>query len=231
MDQEGDLPQRHSSPSDRPKYGQRLHSHECKFFSKPCKRYIGQKGGNTTKGGNTCSCREVNTLPSKLEVSNTGPLGPGHCTGLEFYRHPTQVTRPRGGVSLLQEQSLLNEEISKMLSKGAISELPPEEANQRFYSSLFLVPKKDGGTRPVINLKSLNEYVVPHHFKMEGIHTLIKRNDWMTKINLKDAYFMIPIHRSVLRFSTQNRLYQFSCLPFGLSCAPWVFTKTLRSQC
>ena len=69
---------------------------------------------------------------------------------------------------------------------------------------------------------------------MEAIHTLkdlLKRNDWMTKVNLKDAYFMIPIHRSnrsVLRFSNQNRLYQFLCLPFSLSWAPWVFTKTLR---
>ena len=54
----------------------------------------------------------------------------------------------------------------------------------------------------------------------------------MTKIDLKDAYFMIPIHkmsRSALRFSTVDQLYQFSiCLPFGLSCAPWVFTKTLK---
>uniref|UniRef100_A0A1X7U034 Uncharacterized protein n=1 Tax=Amphimedon queenslandica TaxID=400682 RepID=A0A1X7U034_AMPQE len=30
-----------------------------------------------------------------------------------------------------------------------------------FYSSLFLVPKKDGGKRPVINLKHLNAYVLP----------------------------------------------------------------------
>ena len=79
-----------------------------------------------------------------------------------------------------------------MLQKGAITEIPQVEAKQGFYSSLFLVPKKDGGMRPVINLKRLNEYVVPHHFKMEGIHILrdlLKRNDWMTKVDLKDAYF------------------------------------------
>ena len=53
----------------------------------------------------------------------------------------------------------------------------------------------------------------------------------MTKVDLKDAYFMIPIReedRKLLRFSVQNRLFEFTCLPFSLSCAPWVFTKTLR---
>ena len=53
----------------------------------------------------------------------------------------------------------------------------------------------------------------------------------MTKLDLKDVFFMIPIHsssRPALRFSVQNHLYQLTCLPFGLSCAPWVFTKTLK---
>ena len=69
---------------------------------------------------------------------------------------------------------------------------------------------------------------------MEGIHTLkdlIKPEDWMAKIDLKDAFFTKPIHtsqREYLRFKFQDKVYQFNCLPFGLSVAPWVFTKTLR---
>ena len=50
----------------------------------------------------------------------------------------------------------------------------------------------------------------------------------MTKVDLKDAYFMVPIHeedRAFLKFSFKERTYQFKCLPFGLACAPWVFTK------
>ena len=45
------------------------------------------------------------------------------------------------------------------------------------------------------------------------------------------SYFMVPVHeedRAFLKFSFQERTYQFKCLPFGLACAPWVFTKTLK---
>lgn len=90
----------------------------------------------------------------------------------------------------MQEQSLIDDKISKMLSKGAVIELLKEEASHGFYLSLFPVTKKYGGMRPVINLKSFNEYVVPQHFKVEGIHILkelLKSGNWMTKIDLKDA--------------------------------------------
>ena len=90
--------------------------------------------------------------------------------------------------------------------------------------------------RPVINLKKLNAYMyIPHHhFKMEGIQNpreLLRKDDWITKVDLKDAYFMVPMDRGsrdFLQFTNQSRHYQFTCLPFGLSCAPWVFTKILR---
>ena len=53
----------------------------------------------------------------------------------------------------------------------------------------------------------------------------------MAKVDLKDAYFMVPIHkedRAFLKFSFEERTYQFQCLPCVLACTPWVFTKTLK---
>ena len=97
-----------------------------------------------------------------------------------------------------------------------------------------MVPKKDGSLRPVINLKALNQFIQPHHFKMEGVNAMkdqIRQNDWLAKVDLKDAYFAIPIlpsHRKYLRFSIQQEIFQFNCLPFSLSSALWVFTKTLK---
>ena len=55
-------------------------------------------------------------------------------------------------------------------------------------------------------MKKLNSFVKTEHFKMEGIHMLkdlLKPGDWMTKADLKDAYFMTPVttdHRKLLQF-------------------------------
>ena len=151
---------------------------------------------------------------------------------IEFISLPQQVKRSHPIQYALDQKQLILEEIKELLGNGAVSELAYTEGG--FHSNLFLVPKKDGGQRPVINLKTLNSFVQPQHFKMEGIHTLrdlIKPGDWLVKVDLKDAYFAIPIHekhKQYLRFSFQEKLYQFNYLPFGLSSAPWVFTKTLK---
>ena len=92
-----------------------------------------------------------------------------------------------------------------MIASNAASQILREQANKGFKSQLFSVPKKDDGARPIINLKGLNTFVETVHFKMEGIHMLkdtLRLGDWMTKLNLKDAYFMIPMathHRRLLR--------------------------------
>jgi len=53
----------------------------------------------------------------------------------------------------------------------------------------------------------------------------------MGSIDLKDAYFLIPIdkdYRKFLRFMFDSQIYEFTCLPFGLSSSPWVFTKIMK---
>ena len=70
-----------------------------------------------------------------------------------------------------------------MVLKGAITPVETGMEND-FVSGIFLVPKKDGGHRPIINLKRLNEFIPHHHFKMEGIYMLkdlLKQGDFMAK--------------------------------------------------
>ena len=103
-----------------------------------------------------------------------------------------------------------------------------------FMSQIFLVEKKEGGQRPVINLKSLNTFVRTEHFKMEGLHILpdlIQAQDWMIKMDLKDAYLQVPIHKEhqhLLQFQWNGKIFQFHCLPFGLTSALQVFSKVMK---
>ena len=107
-----------------------------------------------------------------------------------------------------------------------------------FISTMFVIPKKTvkgiKKFRPILNLKRLNSFVRYEHFKMEGLDSvkyLLKPNDWLVKIDLQDAYFLVPVaaqHRKYLRFFWKGVLYEYVCLPFGLCSAPRVFTKILK---
>ena len=131
----------------------------------------------------------------------------------------------------------LRREITTLLDKRAIEELDPQSLSPGFYSRIFLVPKTDGSYRPVFDLKSLNHFVQKEKFKMTTPRTVtnaMHKGDWAVSIDLKDAYFHVPIHvrsRRLLRFAVATndglRVFQFRALPFGLTSAPRVFTKVI----
>ena len=133
-----------------------------------------------------------------------------------------------------EEEAYIEGEVQSLLRKGAIVVTPAHRERECFLSTIFTVPKKGGERRPIINLKSLNKFVPHCHFKMEGIQSLrdiVLQGDFMIKLDLKDAYLAIPIHpthQKYLSFRWRNQVYQFTCLPFGLSSAPRTFTKTLK---
>ena len=116
-----------------------------------------------------------------------------------------------------------------MLEKNALEVV--ETRSPGFYSRLFLVEKATGGWRPVIDLSPLNAFVLQTKFKMETVTSVmasIREGDFMASLDLKDAYFQIPIHpdsRKFLRFVSEGVVYQFKALCFGLSTAPQVFTR------
>ena len=43
-----------------------------------------------------------------------------------------------------------------------------------FISPVFIVPKKDGEFRMILNLKELNQYIEYHHFKMDTFESVLK---------------------------------------------------------
>ena len=127
----------------------------------------------------------------------------------------------------------LQQAVNALLMKGAIEGVT-NMTSLGYYSRLFLVPKKTGDLQPVIDLSILNRHMVVPHFKMEtqgSVRSAIRSQEWTVSIDIHDAYLHVPMHQAVrkyLRFVVNKKVYQFTCLPFGLATSPREFTKLMR---
>ena len=145
---------------------------------------------------------------------------------------PIQNKEPHNIRYSSNERKIISMEISKLLSKGVL-EITHRSPGD-FIHNIFVRPKKDGCYRMILNLKPLNEFVDYHHFKMDTFQTalkLIQPGCFMESVDLKDAYYSIPVHpehRNYLMFEWESQYYRFTCLPIELSSAPRVFTKILK---
>lgn len=155
---------------------------------------------------------------------------------LQFARRPPPFRGIlRTTVCSSHESAALLGEVSSLLQRGAIVEVEPHRAGAGFYSPYFLVPKKNGGVRPILDLRILNSSIAKRPFRMLTIQQLlqcISPGDWMTSVDLLDAYFHIPIvpeHRKFLRFAIGGRCFEYCRLPFGYSLAPRTFTKCVEA--
>ncbi|XP_068990421.1 uncharacterized protein [Neodiprion pinetum] len=143
-----------------------------------------------------------------------------------------QVSPPGEKIWSSQETSDIQKEIDRLLSIGAIEKC--WDTADQFLSSYFLREKPDGSKRFILNLQELNLFINTEHFKLEDLRSacrLLDRYMYMGSVDIKDAYFAIPIHKSrrkYLRFKFQGQVYEFTCLPFGLCESPYVFTKLMK---
>ncbi len=126
---------------------------------------------------------------------------------------------------------VMEQEVETILRKEAIEVVPPHNTESGFYSRYFIVPKKDGGLRPILDLRRLSCSVMRLKFRMLTIKQVVSQirfEDWFVMIDLKDAYFhisILPQHWKFLRFAFRGKAYQYRVLPFGLAHSPHTFTK------
>ena len=80
--------------------------------------------------------------------------------------------------------------------------------------------------RFIFDLQNLNQHLRIQKFKMERLQdalTLVARGDWITSIDISEAYHQVPIrpdHQKYLRFTIRSpdgttQSYEFRSLPRG----------------
>ncbi len=152
---------------------------------------------------------------------------------LQFRRRPPRFNGVVQSLTLPRNAQVLRQEVCNLLEKGAIEKVPPSERESGFYSRYFVIPKRDGGLCPILDLRPINRALGKRPFRMltlKQILAQIRSGDWFASVDLKDAYFHIqiaPHHRRFLRFAFEGTAYQYSVLPFGLALAPRTFSKCM----
>lgn len=161
-----------------------------------------------------------------LQVVREGP-------SIDFIFEPIQKLLPPQIAMSFEMLAFCDAEMHELLSKRAISEVM--DGSSGTVCSFFCVKKKQAGQfRPIVNLKPLNRFIKYQHFEMENLETvrfLVRKDDWLAKVDLKDAYFTVAVnqaHYKFLRFRWRERTYEFNCMAFGLAPAPRVFAKILK---
>ena len=103
---------------------------------------------------------------------------------------------------------------------------------------LILCLQSCGKKRLILDLRHVNKHIWKEKFKFEDIWNAcvyLPFDHFMFKFDLKSGYHHIAIlqeHQTLLGFSWVvngiRKFFVFTVLPFGLSSAPYIFTKVVR---
>ena len=127
------------------------------------------------------------------------------------------------------EQNIIDAEILRLCEKGVLEETT--HCKGEFISPIFTRRKKDGTYRLIISLKEFNENVEYHHFKMESIQSVINAvtsNCFMASIDIKDAYYSVPIAPEHRKYGSSRRANSFSIPAFPMG---WLAVHVCLLSC
>lgn len=162
-------------------------------------------------------------------------LDPGHFPIWDAAPPPTVDMGVRRTTSP-SEQAALDSELLDLLQHKCIEPVPGNQPPPGSITArVFVVPKrKKGQWRLICDLRPLNKFVKFQHFKMESlkdVRALMNDSDWAVTLDLSKAFHHAPLHpraRKYFQFWWRGRLWRYTCLPFGYTASPRLWTKLLR---
>ncbi|KAI2662464.1 Retrotransposon-derived protein PEG10 [Labeo rohita] len=153
---------------------------------------------------------------STVKATELPPHRPGDCA-IELT--PGAVP-PRGRIFPLSqpESEAMERYIQEELAKGFI-----RHSTSPASAGFFFVKKKDGGLRPCIDYRALNEVTVKYRYPLPLVPPALEQlrsARYYTKLDLRSAYNLIRIREGdewKTAFSTTSGHYEYRVMPFGLA--------------
>ncbi len=173
---------------------------------------------------NLAQHRQAIALPGEpLEVTNKV----SHHIALQPDAQPSYVPSYR----LPHNQRQVVQRKADELLQGVV-----QESHSPWNSQFFLVPKKDGSYRPVIDFRKVNAVTAPDHYPLsvssELLQSVGKHNTVFTSIGLLSRFWQIPMDdksREITSFSTPTGHYEWLRFPMELRNALLTFQRMVNT--
>ncbi len=164
------------------------------------------------------SKRRATQLPNHRSVDCAIDLIPG-------------TTPPKGRIFPLSqpETAAMKQYIEEELAKGFI-----RPSTSPASAGFFFVKKKDGGLRPCIDYRGLNDNTIKFRYPLPLVPAALEQlcqAKFYTKLDLRNAYNLIRIRKGdewKTAFSTTSGHYEYRVMPFGLANSPSVFQSFMN---
>ncbi len=138
---------------------------------------------------------------------------------------------PKGRIFPLSqpESEAMKLYIEEELAKGFI-----RPSTSPASAGFFFVKKKDGGLRPCIDYRGLNDITIKFRYPLPLVPAALeqlRQAKYYTKLDLRNAYNLIRIREGdewKTAFSTTSGHYEYLVMPFGLANSPSVFQSFMN---
>ena len=138
---------------------------------------------------------------------------------------------PTGG----RDGAFVDEELDRWTQAGFVRRMSEAEAAAApCVSPAFVSWDRPEKPRLVVDLRQVNEHLRGTKCKYEALFEFMSSflpDDHLILWDIKDAYHHLYIHpndRPYLNFTVGGHTYEAITMPFGLSVAPWAWTKITR---